>query len=62
MPTIELTVQIRRRPVEGWILGRFQTIDASGNRTIEDGQLWDASGALVAASRQVGLVRPAGGS
>ena len=62
VPTIELTVQVRRRPLDGWILGRFETTDASGNRTIEDGQLWDSSGALVAVSRQVGLVRPEGAS
>ena len=56
VPTIELTVHARRRPVDGWIRGHFQTSDAAGNRTIEDGWLWDESGALVAVARQVGLV------
>lgn len=56
VPTIELTVHVRRRPVEGWIRGHFRTSDATGNRTIEDGWLWDDSGALVAVARQVGLV------
>lgn len=56
VPTIELTVHVRRRPVEGWIRGHFRTSDASGNRTIEDAWLWDESGALVAVARQVGLV------
>lgn len=56
VPTIELTVHIRRRPVEGWIRGHFRTTDAAGNRTIEDGLLWDESGELVAMARQVGLV------
>ena len=56
VPTIELTVHVRRRPVEGWIRGHFRTTDAAGNRTIEDGWLWDESGALVAVARQVGLV------
>ena len=56
VPTIELTVQVRRKPVSGWIRGHFRTSDAAGNRTIEDGQLWDESGALVAIARQVGLV------
>ncbi len=60
VPTIELTVQLRRRPVEGWILGSFQTSDIAGTRTIEDGWLWDASGQLVAMARQVGLVLNAG--
>ena len=56
VPTIELTVHVRRRPVEGWIRGHFRTTDAAGNRTIEDGWLWDESGALVAVARQVKLV------
>ncbi|MEM7093215.1 MAG: thioesterase family protein [Actinomycetota bacterium] len=56
VPTIELTVQVRRRPVDGWIQGRFRTSDAAATRTIEDGHLWDSSGRLVALSRQVGLV------
>ena len=56
VPTIELTVHVRRRPIDGWILGHFQTSDATGNRTIEDGWLWDESGALVAVARQVGLI------
>jgi len=56
VPTIELTVHVRRRPVVGWIRGHFRTSDAAGNRTIEDGWLWDESGALVAVARQVGLV------
>jgi len=56
VPTIELTVHVRRRPVDGWIRGHFRTSDAAGNRTIEDGWLWDESGALVAVARQVGLV------
>lgn len=62
VPTIELTVHVRRRPASGWILGRFETTDAAGNRTIEDGRLWDESGALVAVARQVGLVRLDAGS
>lgn len=56
VPTIELTVQVRRRPVDGWILGHFKTMDGAGNRPIEDGSLWDTSGKLVAQSRQVGLI------
>lgn len=62
VPTIELTVHVRRRPVEGWIRGHFRTSDAAGSRTIEDGLLWDESGALVAVARQVGLVLNPGSS
>ncbi len=57
VPTIELTVHVRRRPAPGWILGRFETRDLAGDRLIEDGTLWDESGAVVATSRQLGLLR-----
>jgi acyl-CoA thioesterase len=57
VPTIELTVQLRRRPVPGWVLGQFGSQDLADGRVIEDGALWDASGQLVAQSRQLALVR-----
>ena len=56
VPTIELTVHIRRRPSPGWILGQLTTSDLHDGRMIEDGLLWDETGALVALSRQLGLV------
>ena len=56
VPTIELTVHVRRRPAPGWIFGRFQTDDLSGNQMIESGALWDSDGHLIAQSRQLGLV------
>lgn len=56
VPTIELTVHVRRLPKPGWILGHFRTREAAGNRMIEDGTLWDESGLVVAQSRQVGLI------
>ncbi len=57
VPTIELTVHVRRRPVPGWILGQFRTIDLAAGRMIEDGSLWDSSGQLVAQSRQLAILR-----
>lgn len=65
VPTAELTVQVRRRPSPGWMLGRFTCNDLNNNPggglLIEDGVLWDAQGHLVAQSRQLALVRsPAG--
>lgn len=58
VPSIELTVHVRRHPVDGWVLGRFATNDLHGGRMIEDGALWDGSGALVARSRQIGMLLP----
>jgi len=55
-PTIELTVHVRQRPAPGWILGEFRTDHLTGGRMIESGALWDSSGALVAQSRQLGLI------
>jgi acyl-CoA thioesterase len=56
VPTLELTVHVRRRPVPGWILGQFSTQDLADGRMIEDGALWDESGNLIAQSRQIALV------
>lgn len=61
VPTVELTVHLRRRPAPGWMLGQFRTQDLSDGRMIEDGALWDSQGQLVAQSRQLGLVRRADG-
>lgn len=57
VPTIELTVHVRRRPAPGWMLGQFRTLDMIDGRMIEDGWLWDSEGHLVAQSRQLALVR-----
>jgi acyl-CoA thioesterase len=56
VPTIELTVHVRRRPAGGWVLARFECDDVEGGRMIESGTLWDSTGAVVARSRQLGLV------
>ncbi len=56
VPTIELTVHVRRRPATPWLRGRFVTDDLHGSRMIESGALWDENGDLVAQSRQLGLL------
>jgi acyl-CoA thioesterase len=56
VPTIELTVHVRRRPAPGWIAARFQTEDLQLGRMLESGALWDSQGNLVAQCRQLGLV------
>ena len=56
VPTIELTVHVRKRPAPGWIQTQFRTEDLHQGRMIENGLLWDSQGDLVAQSRQIGLV------
>jgi len=56
VPTIELTVHVRKRPAPGWIQTQFRTDDLQQGRMIENGLLWDSNGDLVAQSRQMGLV------
>lgn len=56
VPTIELTVHVRRRPAPGWLLGQFRVEDLSDGRMIEDGALWDSTGQLVARSRQLAML------
>ena len=56
VPTIELTVHVRRRPAAGWIRARMACEDLHQGRMVESGALWDADGELVAQCRQIGLV------
>lgn len=56
VPTIELTVHVRRRPADGWCQARFECDDLAGGRLIETGTLWDSAGRVVARSRQLGLL------
>jgi acyl-CoA thioesterase len=56
VPTVELTVHVRRRPAPGWIQARFECDDLHEGRMIETGTLWDSTGAVVARSRQLGLL------
>lgn len=57
VPTLELTVHVRRPPANGWIRARFETRDLVGGLFVEDGVLWDSTGAVVAQSRQLALLR-----
>lgn len=56
VPTIELTVHVRRRPAPGWVQARLECDDLADGRMVETGALWDSTGALVARSRQLGLL------
>lgn len=57
VPTIELTVQVRRRPAPGWLRVELHCDDAAGGSMIESGTLWDSTDRVVARSRQLGLLR-----
>ncbi|MEM8768858.1 MAG: thioesterase family protein [Pseudomonadota bacterium] len=56
VPSLELTVHVRRRPAPGWIFAEFESKDLNEGRMLESGALWDSTGALVAQSRQLALV------
>ncbi len=56
VPTLELTVHVRRRPCPGWVQAHISCDDVAGGLMIETGTLWDSSGALVARARQLGML------
>jgi acyl-CoA thioesterase len=55
-PTVELTCHVRSRPAPGWLRCAFTTRFVTGGFLEEDGEVWDATGRLVAQSRQLALV------
>lgn len=55
VPTVELTVHLRRQPAPGWIQARMQARQLAGGLVEEDAHLWDSAGRLVALSRQLGV-------
>ena len=55
-PTVELTAHVRARPAPGWLACAFTTRFVTGGFLEEDGEVWDATGRLVAQSRQLALV------
>lgn len=54
-PTIEMTVHLFARPVGEWVLARFTANALVNGYFEEDGAIWDASGQLVASSRQLAM-------
>ena len=55
-PTVELTAHVRARPAPGWLACSFTTRFVTGGFLEADGEVWDATGRLVAQSRQLALV------
>jgi len=56
VPTVELTAHVRARPAPGWLRCAFTTRFITGGFLEEDGEVWDATGKLVAQSRQLALL------
>lgn len=56
VPTLELTVQVRKRPAPGWLATWFTTKAVTAGYLEEDGTIWDAYGDVVALSRQLALM------
>lgn len=57
VPTLELTVHVRARPVPGPLRVSVVTRNLAGGHLEEDAEVWDGSGRLVAQSRQLARVR-----
>lgn len=56
-PTIELTTHVRAVPVpDDWLACAFATRFITGGFLEEDGEVWDATGRLIAQSRQLALL------
>lgn len=57
-PTLELTVHWRGEPEPGWLACRFESRALGGGYVEEDGEIWTATGRLVAQSRQLSRFIP----
>lgn len=57
VPTIELSVNIRKLPLTPWLKCFFHTRFITCGLLEEDGQIWDEAGELVAISRQIAQYR-----
>jgi acyl-CoA thioesterase len=58
VPTIELSVNVRKIPTTDWLIGIFRTRFITCGLLEEDGEIWDQKGELIAISRQIAQYRP----
>lgn len=58
VPTVDLTVHVRQLPTDplDWVLVRFASPLAVGGYLVEDGEIWDRQGNLLAVSRQLAVL------
>ena len=57
VPTIELSVNVRKLPTTNWLKGSFRTRFITCGLLEEDGEIWDQKGELIAISRQIAQYR-----
>lgn len=57
VPTVEMTVHVRRRPAPGPLRVSVTTRNLAGGFLEEDAEVWDSADRLVAQSRQLARVR-----
>ena len=57
VPTVELTVQVRRKPAAGPLLARHTTRQVTRGVAETDTEIWDVEGDLAAMARQTYKVR-----
>ena len=57
VPTVELTVQVRRKPATGPLLARHSTRQVTRGVAETDTEIWDVNGNLAAMARQTYKVR-----
>jgi len=57
VPTIELSVNIRKIPTTAWLKCSFRTRFITCGFLEEDGEIWDQEGELIAISRQIAQYR-----
>jgi acyl-CoA thioesterase len=58
VPTLEMSVNLRKLPSSAWLKCIFRTRFVTCGLAEEDGEVWDATGELVALSRQIAHYRP----